>query len=500
MSAGSRFCNSCGKSVTAPVAPAPVAKPRKKKGPIIAIWSALVALVLVLALTVSWSFGLLDDVLDGSLFSSSTMRNDDDDDDDDEKPKKPTVSEPENTLGENPENTTGVNPGTTNLPPQKPSAQEITLTVWTPYEDQINDNSWLQTRLKYFEAEHPEYQITWILGVCAEGDASTMVTMDPAAAADVFMYPNDQMGYLIQSGALARLGGSYLEQVKSDNSQTLINSVTYTDGGVYGFPCSNNTWFMYYDKSVYTEEDIKSLETMLEKGRVSFPLNNAWYLWSFYAAGGGTLFGPNGTDAYAGIQLGPNGADVTRYLIDLVNHPNLVVDQGFGNLDDLGDGTVNAVFSGSWDAPYIKNLLGDHMGVAQLPTITLNGEEKQLQSFAGSKAIGVNKYSQNMKVALEVAAFLADTDSQMMRYQMRGIIPSTQYALDYWQIFEDPVAWAEINTMMYTSCVQPTIPEMGHYWTPASNMGSAIANGDVTKDTADEQTELFQQVLNNAGL
>ena len=34
---------------------------------------------------------------------------------------------------------------------------------------------------------------------------------------------------------------------------------------------------MYYDKSVFSEEDIKNLDSMLEKGTVAFPLTNSWY-------------------------------------------------------------------------------------------------------------------------------------------------------------------------------------------------------------------------------
>ena len=49
--------------------------------------------------------------------------------------------------------------------------EAITLTVWAPQEDQVDENSWLQVQLKAFEAAHPEYAITWNLGVCSEGDA-----------------------------------------------------------------------------------------------------------------------------------------------------------------------------------------------------------------------------------------------------------------------------------------------------------------------------------------
>ena len=376
-------------------------------------------------------------------------------------------------------------------------AEEITLTVWTPASDQADGNSWLWVMLKKFEEAHPEYAITWNVQVCSEGDAATMVTSDVQSAADVYMYANDQLGTLMQAGALAKLGGDYLAQVKRDNSATFVDTVTYTDGNVYGFPYTSNTWFMYYNKSIFTEEDVKSLETMLAKGKVAFPLSNSWYLASFYVANGGTLFGPNGNDAAAGIQFGgANGTAVTKYLVDLAANRNLVNDTDGKGMAGLANGTIGAYFSGSWDAAYVRDALGENMGVAQLPTITINGETKQLRSFAGSKAIGVNPYSNNMTAAFQLAAFLASEEAQLLHYEMRGIIPAASTLATNPTVATDLVAIGQMLTMQNTATVQPCIPEMGNYWGPAGNMGAAIVNGQVTHKNAEAKTKEFNDAMN----
>ena len=59
---------------------------------------------------------------------------------------------------------------------------------------------------------------------------------------------------------------------------------------------------MFYDKSVFSEEDVKNLDTMLEKGVVSFPLTNSWYLPAFYFGNGCTLFG-DGTQEELGADF-----------------------------------------------------------------------------------------------------------------------------------------------------------------------------------------------------
>ena len=157
-------------------------------------------------------------------------------------------------------------------PAAEPEA--ITLKVWGPNEDQTpadgQTESFLEAACKAFDEAHPEWDITFVFEVCAEGDAGTMVTKDPSAAADVYMFANDQLGTLMQANAIARLGGAALDQVVADNSETMVASVTSGEG-VYGVPFTGNTWFMYYDKSVYTEDDIKSLDAMMAKAPVAFP-------------------------------------------------------------------------------------------------------------------------------------------------------------------------------------------------------------------------------------
>ncbi len=150
-----------------------------------------------------------------------------------------------------------------------------TITVWSPQEDQ--DTGWLAKECDAFNAAHPNWDITFNYGVCAEGDAKATVTQDVENSADVYMLANDNIPDLVSANALAELGGSYLDYVTTTNSDSITASVTYNDA-VVAFPFTSNTWFMYYDKSVFSDDDIKSFDTMLEKGKVSFPLSNSWYI------------------------------------------------------------------------------------------------------------------------------------------------------------------------------------------------------------------------------
>ena len=387
----------------------------------------------------------------------------------------------------------------TEAPATEAAPEAITLKVWAPQEDQVDESSWLIQVQKAFEEAHPEYVITWDNGVCPEGDAATMVTADPAAAADVYMFANDQLGTLLQSGALAKLGGSYLEQVQADVSATYVNTVTATDGGVYGFPVAPNTWFMYYDKSVLTEEDVKTLEGVMAKGKVAFEIKNSWYLPSFFFAAGGTLFGETGSDAAAGIKFGGEiGYAATNAILDLMENPNFVVDgDGFGNNGVKNpDDDVVAYFSGSWDYAGLYEALGENLGAVAAPTVMMGGEAKQLKAYAGSKAVGVNPNAANMKAAMQFAAFLADDDSQLLRFQLRNITPAVTALAENADVAASIVATAESATMAYASVAQPTIAEMNPVWGPVGTFGTNLADGMVTRDNVVESVDALDAQLN----
>ena len=373
----------------------------------------------------------------------------------------------------------------------------VTLKVWTPAWDQDGDSSWLSRMQKSFEASHPRYNITWINEVCSEGDAGAIVSEDPENAADVYMYANDQIGLLRNVGALYALKGQYLDQVLSDNAQTLVDTVTYTDGQIYGFPIANNTWFMYYNKDVFTEEDVKSLDTMLTKGTVAFPWENGWYSGTFFLANGGQIFGEQGNDAAAGIQFGAEngGHEAALKMIQLAKNPNFKNDLYEGSYW-LSTGEIDAFFSGSWDAAGLRESMGDRLGVAALPTVEIGGEQKQMKAFAGSKVVGLNPYSDNQELALEFAAHLASVEGQKLRYELRDIIPAAKELANDPAISSDPVAVAEMNTMLNAAVVQPTIPEMGNYWSPMGTFGYMIANGYVTEDNYIEQVDQLMYELN----
>ena len=130
------------------------------------------------------------------------------------------------------------------------------------------------------------------------------------------------------------------------------------------------------------------------------------------------------------------------------------------------------------------------MGAIALPAYTLNGEEKQMMAYAGSKAIGVNPNCKDMVAAVELAVYLGSAEAQRTHYELRNVIPCNTELLKV----------AQNNTFNDTSILQPFVAKMNNCWTPVENMGKGIRNGSVTHDNAAEQAEAMNEAMNSDGI
>ena len=362
---------------------------------------------------------------------------------------------------------------------------KVTLTVWGSQEDQ----EMLKEMCAAFAAANPDKEYKFLFGVQGEGDAADKVLNDVTSGPDVFSFASDQINKLIAGGALARVGGDYETFVKENNSATSVDAATITVNGedqLFAYPMTeDNTLFLYYDKSVISADNVKTLGDLLDAAqaagrKVHFKLNDdGWYLSSFFFAYPelkyDVTYNENMTET--GVSLNYNNAQglaVMKALVQYVNHPALVIQTDDSKLiagftpDAEGNVEAAAGVSGTWNAQSIQGLLGDNMGVAKLPTVEIGGEERQLTTYMGCKLIGVNGYSQNKGEAHKLAQWLTNEQNQMKRFETRGFGPSNKVVASSTAVQNNPVIAAVMEQAKY-SRAQKSVP--GNYWTP---MGALI--------------------------
>lgn len=376
-----------------------------------------------------------------------------------------------------------------------------TLTVWSPSEDQDPEyGQWLNTMCDQFNELHPNWDITFNYGVCTESDAKKLVPQDIDAAADVFLFSSTGLEQLCQSNSLAELGGKYLDAVHANYPSVLVDGLVFNDG-LYGVPMTTNTYFMYYDKSVFTEEDIKSLDAMLEKGKVAIPLNDGFYQGAFWLGADGSFFGPEGKNREEGIVLNTEkGLAMTNAMVDLAENENVVVSSPADAIAMMREGAVNAYFCGTWQAAQTEEILGDNFGVAPLPSMKIGEENVQLKPFTSSKAIGVKSTTPYPQVAIELAMYLGGYDSQKYHYEKRGYVPCFNELTAEEAIQNDPVVSVDAWTVANIAVPRANFTEMSYFWTPAESFGNELRDGIITHENAAEKLATFEASANTSGV
>lgn len=364
--------------------------------------------------------------------------------------------------------------------------QSYTLTVWGAQEDQ----EMLKEMCNAYAQANPQNTYKFLFGVQSESDAADKVLNDVQAGPDVFSFPSDQINKLYAGGALARIGGEIETNLKEINTAGSIDAATLTINGedqLYAYPnTGDNCYFVYYDKSVFTNaDDLKSLDTMLDVAEaagknVHFKLNDdGWYLSSFFFANPDLKYEVTYNEAMVETAVSinyndPAGLDVMKSLRAYIARDGLVAQTDDSKIiaaftpDASGKREAAAAISGTWNAATIKELLGDDMGVCKLPTAKIGGNDVQLSGYMGYKLIGVNGYSKNKGEAHKLAQWLTNEENQLKRFEVRGFGPTNKKVAEMEAVKNDAVISAVLEQGQYNRA-QKGVP--GNYWTP---MGSLI--------------------------
>lgn len=297
------------------------------------------------------------------------------------------------------------------------------IVVWTG-EDAVELT---KTQIANFNNDN-EYGIKFEYEVnpVSEATAADQMLVDVQAGADLYCFAQDQFARLVQGNALNALGAKAAETVKTANDPGVVAAATSGDT-LYAYPMtSDNGYFMYYDKSVIPEADVDSLEKLIADCEsadkyFSFETNtSAWYLASwFFATGCTSEWTTNDKGEFIDVKdtfNSPEGLIAVKGMKKLVDSPKHLSSH---NPDDFANGSA-IVIDGTWDFEAVKEILGDNMGVTDLPSFEVDGKEYHLGSFNGCKLMGVKPQGEDAKkqAALhKLAQYLTDETRQMERFE-----------------------------------------------------------------------------------
>ena len=257
-------------------------------------------------------------------------------------------------------------------------------------------------------------------------------------------------------------------------------------GELYAYPLTaDNGYFLYYNKAYFTQEDVRSLERMLDAaeqaGRlVVMDWSSAWYVYAFFGNTGLEIgLNDDGLTNYCtwnGTDGPIRGVDVAQSMLSIAASPGFASRTDTEFLDGVRDGSVIAGVSGVWNAVAVQEAWGEDMGAARLPSYSCAGQQVQMASFSGCKLIGVNAYSQHPEWAARLAEWITSESGQRLRFEMRGQGPANTSAANSPEVQASPAIAALLAQSEFSQLQRVG----GKFWDPVAEFAGSMAAGNPT--------------------
>ena len=347
-------------------------------------------------------------------------------------------------------------------------------------------------KIEAFKKAHPEYKFNITVESVGEGDAGAEVLKDVATAPDMYCFAQDQISRLVQGGALAPLGVQATATVKANNDAGSVDAAT-VGGTVYAYPItSDNGYFLYYDSSVISDEQAKTLEGIVEACRAAgkkfgYNLTNAWIMAGFFFSqpvGGGEPL------CYSTWTYSKDGENPIAFKDNFCSKNGLIAMKAMNALANSGSwvdsadnfaGTA-AIVTGIWNANAAEAEYGDNMKATKLPTfVGADGKTYQMGSFSGWKLLGCKPQTddEKAKICADLALYLTSSEVQLERYYEFMWGPTNLEAQAHQDVKENPLLIALGQQYTYAQ-PQGVIP--GDWWEIASRLGTICAEADLTEE------------------
>ena len=352
-----------------------------------------------------------------------------------------------------------------------------------------------------------------------EHGAKDVTDFTGSSAPDIYAYASDQTLDLMAKGALAEVPDEFVAEMVKNMGQTDVDAAKVGDS-YYAYPyAGDNGYYLYYNKDIVKRFDtVEHIIADCKDAHVKFGYALETDS-SFFSIGTMFTFGArynvtlNNAGKISSVKAdfdGDKGLKAAKVIRDLMKDSSVTTTHaGARDIAPSGESTgFGAVVEGSWnytnfregkkdnDGKVIYAGLGDKLGCAKLPTVTVDGETKNLGSFLGYKLYGVNpqKSSGNAdRLALlhTVANFLVSDEIQEGRWDTLQVAPTSDKVAALEKVAGDDHIKA-INDQAKYSVGQTIVP--GDIWKAMEALADSI-KGNLS--ATDEQLKDYLKTFND---
>lgn len=347
----------------------------------------------------------------------------------------------------------------------------VNLTLWGEESDQEfltqTANEWASA----YAAEHPNYKSVKVnVSIVSEDAAASALSDTSIVCADVFGIPSDTCMSLVHSHDILQLPDSVVSDVQNIVGSSTM-SAAYYDGGYYGIPYYYEVGnILYYNKTLYTENEVKDLNAMLNKdldGRINLvaDINAAWDGMTWFSTAGVRLY--TNYDSSINTLNKPEAVEMMKWLSARRREGKIIdSDSAEDAAQIMSDGMAGAAIAGPWAFNNFLDALGDDLGIVELPNVTVPNavDNQHLTCFASAKLLSVNANSKYPDAALSLAQYITNEHSQLTRYEMTGRVPTALSLASNNSVLSAPVTKAQIGQKEYTVMQNYYLGQAGYWW------------------------------------
>ena len=264
--------------------------------------------------------------------------------------------------------------------PAPAGAKDVTLKVWGPAAEETVYNWAVET----YNASQDDYNVTINFEAVGEDIADTEMQKNIQDGATLYFYADDKTLNFLNTNSISPVVGANATYVEDNCTEGAIAAATM-GGQMVAYPVSvDNLWFANYDSSFYTEDDVKSLETILSKAHeagktVYLPVNTGWYILpSFYS--NVELYWTMNAEGKLNFTTTLDSAEAveqSQYINTLLTTYRANGTLSIGQ--ELG-GESNSVYTlnGAWNYDAYYENIGDALKLTTTPSYTVNGRTVQM--------------------------------------------------------------------------------------------------------------------------
>lgn len=339
-------------------------------------------------------------------------------------------------------------------------------------------------------------------------------------APDLYSFSCDKSTPLAAAGALAVVPDKYAEQMRTNLSETAIDSATFL-GDLVGYPyTASNGYFTYYDSSlpgidaIVHDNKVGNIVDNIEDWLSYCEDNSKTFAYTileqpFYSVGALVTFGASfhvkykrdgSVEKITSNFASPEGLKAAKLILKIMKSDAWVDTQ-----DAPGVNNVAFCINGAWALSPDKD--GNKSAYAEakvktttLPNATIDGDTKHIRSFTGTKLYGVNPNKSNGKadrlnVLHGIANYLTSDDVQTARFDASQQAPSSK-AVSATDKVKSNAAISALSNQSADGVIQANLP--GKIWEAPktfSTWAHENAKKNVTNDDIMAQLQQLDTTL-----